>query len=242
MEFKHPFGKAPYNTRVCPRCIFGNVVYGKEVLPLPLSAQSYRAWCSVARCPVCEHEWFVCKECPGVRTLMESKVQIKNHSFKFHGTKQKPRADGNEGIAHRSTGRLPTVDAPSTTVNSRRIVVKRKIASTADGPYHLARTNIQSVGRLSEINYPIDLDGPDSNTADHWMDDNSLEIDHMNDETPSRIYGGIPNSVKACHFSRQESQNYFGNNYHAPHGVAYMSFPNPFIRITALPTTSRKTI
>jgi hypothetical protein len=44
----------------------------------------------------------------------------------------------------------------------------------------------------------------------------------MNDETPSRIYGGVPMAVLNCNFGRIESREYYGNNYHQENGLLYL--------------------
>ena len=46
--------------------------------------------------------------------------------------------------------------------------------------------------------------------------------DEDNEETPSRRYGGVPSAVKAAGFSREESESYYGQNYHERKGVAYL--------------------
>jgi hypothetical protein len=42
------------------------------------------------------------------------------------------------------------------------------------------------------------------------------------DLTPSREYGGVPSAVSNCNFWREESKEYFANNYHQQNGFSYL--------------------
>jgi hypothetical protein len=55
-----------------------------------------------------------------------------------------------------------------------------------------------------------------------WDDDESNSSNSQKQETPSREWGGIPGCVKDVQFSRNESTDYFGNNYHSKRGAAYL--------------------
>jgi hypothetical protein len=36
------------------------------------------------------------------------------------------------------------------------------------------------------------------------------------------IFGGFPTAVSNCHFAREESTEYFANNYHRESGLLYL--------------------
>ena len=47
------------------------------------------------------------------------------------------------------------------------------------------------------------------------------------DNTPSRVYGGIPTVVKECKFSRVESTEYFGNKFQFSYTPMLRHLPQP---------------
>jgi hypothetical protein len=80
----HPFGVAPLATIVCPKCVRGSMVYGTIVQPCPEEIIGQGSWCSKAFCEQCRYKWYVCRECPNIQQILDTRQKLSAHTYKFH--------------------------------------------------------------------------------------------------------------------------------------------------------------
>jgi hypothetical protein len=80
----HPFGVAPLALIVCPKCMRGNMVHGTIVQPCPEETIGQGSWCSKAFCEQCCYKWYVCRECPNIQQILDTRQKLSAHTYKFH--------------------------------------------------------------------------------------------------------------------------------------------------------------
>jgi hypothetical protein len=80
----HPFGVAPLATIACPKCMRGNMVYGTIVQRCPEDIIGQGSWRSKAFCEQCRYEWYVCRDCPDIQQILDTRQKLLAHTYKFH--------------------------------------------------------------------------------------------------------------------------------------------------------------
>jgi hypothetical protein len=189
----HPFGVVPLATIVCPKCAQGEMVYGTLVHPCPEEILGQRSWCSQAFCNKCRYKWYVCRDCPNVQQILDTRQKLSAHTYKFHRATHplsrnykarvlvvangKRKKDGNKDVV----SNLPPQD-----YNSTLVLVKNATGNLPSTP------------------------------------DSSQNIVQQQNETRSRCLGGFPTAVSNCNFVCKESTEYYANNYHRQQGLAYL--------------------
>ena len=70
------FGKAPFSVTVCLRCVSGKTSTAVPVDPFPEELTKVKAWCLKVRCPRCDFNWYVCRECRKIRQIMDTEERL----------------------------------------------------------------------------------------------------------------------------------------------------------------------
>jgi hypothetical protein len=121
-EEADPFGVAPLSTRICPKCIRGDMVHGSLVDPCPDDIRGQISWCSKAVCKECRFEWYVCRLCPNIRQILDTKRKFLGHGYKFHGQ------------SHTSTKTSRTTSVANNVPKKRKANIVSKKTSTNFNP------------------------------------------------------------------------------------------------------------
>jgi hypothetical protein len=212
------FGASPIHTNVCPKCVRGEMVFGVQLTPAPKEVAMYAPWCSAVACPRCSVKWFVCKTCVDIRNILDTARKVQNHSRRYHKKAvvpdSLPRTDSNltakvsssnQVGTSNSTAKVSSTNQVGTSTEQKRSNRPRQFKKK-DREFSVSRTNLN---RSEKEHY-------------HHNPGNPLVDETVIEETPSREFGGIPTAVSDCAFNRDESRDYFGNNYHRRNGVAYL--------------------
>jgi hypothetical protein len=197
----HPFGEAPLEMRVCPKCDHGSLSYGVPVLPVPREVEPYRQWCTKAKCQRCKFQWYVCRQCTNLRQLICDKGKLQKHAYHFHREKATRQRAQSSRRGYR-------------TGEARKVARRSPTSSPPNDEFHMSTTNIDREKRNRSgmpSGYPRDVDTTAMDLGEE-----------SNGDTPSRQYGGIPTVISDCNFRRIESTEYFAQNYHSKNGLAYL--------------------
>ena len=295
MEKSHEFGRAPIDMRVCRKCVNGDVKHAVPVIGTHIEIEKFSSWCTKAMCPGCAHQWYVCRECTGIRSQIDTKTKLRTHDWRYHGNGAKKREhqfaivnQTNKRKARKTVSRVggskPTLDSTPTSksestgrTNIPRQAQSHQSSTESEGSStykakplakkgkigtRLVQSSTESKGsstsnseplakkgkgskRLIFSEEPITVSAPpsiievtDTNDIDQFPYDGNYSISSKED-TPSRLYGGCPTTIRACEFSRDESTNYYAHNFHKREGIAYLisrSFYNNNISPDDIPT------
>lgn len=154
MTSTQDFGNVPLVAKVCPKCVSGEMSIGKAMDPQPSTIQQHSSWCSAAQCPKCEYQWYICRDCKFVRTILNTEDKMKTHAAKFH----------NQGVARNA---------------NRSLTTKRKSRSDKVPPpiFEMARVNLirdsllQKKLKSAEEDITFPLCGEDT-LANIWWQEN----------------------------------------------------------------------
>ena len=207
MASEHPvFGNARLRTIVCPKCVSGDMVYGEilEVQPPEIAAHS--SWCSKVKCPKCDYKWYVCRQCSNHREILDTNKRLKNHRQKYHSRKKNQQAN------------------PSLPITGTTGPVQEDNHSDPIKPHNNHSKQAKSVGKRKRKEQDVTSSKGSATLASNIDTDSDVTFhNHVeNDDTPSLELGGIPTAVADCQFEREESTQFFGNNYHSKDGIAYL--------------------
>jgi hypothetical protein len=199
------FGDAPMAMRVCPKCVRGDMIYGLLIDPPPEEVKVLQSWCSKVFCKVCRFEWYVCRVCPNIRERLDTQRKLSSHSYKYHRechpvTRSAKCAPGTMDPRKKRKKKEPNIQSNFDTTTTLGFKIARQPIAKNNSPSFNTRAAVVVNPLLSTPQLP----------------------NPVNDETPSRMYGGVPTAVLNCNFGRIESRDYYGNNYHDKNGLLYI--------------------
>jgi hypothetical protein len=84
VDQSNPFGNAPLELCVCPKCVHGDMALAKPVFLSPKEIEQQKSWCSKVYCEECGYQWYVCRECSNSPQRLESRKKIVGHTYHFH--------------------------------------------------------------------------------------------------------------------------------------------------------------